>query len=87
MQRAYLILGEGRRAPCNVHLISEEKGDAPMKHASRISRIRISLLLNMHKKEYLHIILHRILLVPTRNMPVGTHTHTYVCQPARAGPV
>jgi hypothetical protein len=35
---------------------------------------RVSLLLNMQKKEYLQIILHGILLVPTRSVLVGTHT-------------
>jgi hypothetical protein len=32
------------------------------------------------KKEYLQIILQRILLVPTRSMTVGSHTRMYVCQ-------
>jgi hypothetical protein len=39
--------------PRNAHLVSEEKGDTPTKHVSRISGTHISLLLNMHKKESL----------------------------------
>jgi hypothetical protein len=74
---SYLRRKETR--PHNTHIIFEEKGDAPKKHVSRISRTRISLLLNMQPKEYLQIILHRILLAPIRNMHVGTHTRTYVC--------
>jgi hypothetical protein len=35
---------------------------------------RVSLLLNMHKKECLQNILHEILIALTRNMPIGTHT-------------
>jgi hypothetical protein len=74
---SYLRRKETR--PHNTHIIFEEKGDAPTKHVSRISRTHISLLLNMQPKEYLQIILHRILLAPIRNMHVGTHTCTYVC--------
>jgi hypothetical protein len=44
----------------------------------------VSLLLNMQKN--LQITLHRIPLVPTSSMPVGTHMCTCVCQQACAGP-
>jgi hypothetical protein len=65
-----------RRETCsrNTRLLSEEEGDAPLKCASRILGTRVSFLLNMHKKEYLQIILHGVPLVPTRSLPVGTHT-------------
>jgi hypothetical protein len=57
--------------PLNVRLVSQE---------------RAPFLLIMHKKEYPQIILHGMPLAPTRSMPVGTHTRTYVCQWARTGP-
>jgi hypothetical protein len=57
-----------------------------MKHATHISGTRVSFLPNMHKKEYLHIILYEMPPVPTRSIPVGTHTRTYVSQLARVGP-
>jgi hypothetical protein len=74
-----------------MHLAYEEKGDAPKKCASHIlvkgdthcggaSPFYLTC-----KKEYLQIILHGILLVPTRIMTVGTHMHTYVYQWPRAG--
>jgi hypothetical protein len=47
----------------------------------------VSLLLNMHKKECLQIILHVILLAPTRNMPVGTHTSRMCANGHPVGPV
>jgi hypothetical protein len=40
-------------SPRNASFKSEEKGDVPTKHASRISRTCVSLLLNMHKKEFI----------------------------------
>jgi hypothetical protein len=60
--------------PRNGRLISEEKGDTPTQLVSHISGMHISLLLNMHKKECLQNILQGMFLVPTSNMPVGTHT-------------
>jgi hypothetical protein len=73
---SYLRRRETR--PCNACLISEEKGDTPMKHTSRISGMCISLLLNMHKKEYLLIILYRMLLAPTCNMLLA-HIRARMC--------
>jgi hypothetical protein len=72
--------------PHNTRVLSEEKGDTPTQHTSHISGTRVSPLLNIHKKEYLQIILHGILLAPTHNMPIGTHTCKYVCQWACVGP-
>jgi hypothetical protein len=66
--------------PWNTRLLSEEKGDEPTKCASRILGTCVSFLLNMHKKEYLQIILYGMPLAPTHSMPIGTHTWTYVCQ-------
>jgi hypothetical protein len=40
-------------SPRNASFKTEEKGDVPTKHASRISRTCVSLLLNMHKKEFI----------------------------------
>jgi hypothetical protein len=60
--------------PCNARLLYEEKGDMLTKCASRISGTLVFFLLNMHKKEYLQIILHGMPLVPTRSMPIDTHT-------------
>jgi hypothetical protein len=70
----------------NECLLSKEKGDMPTKHVSRISGTRVSFLLNMHKNEYLQIILQGMPLAPTCSMPAGTHTQTYVCQWVRVGP-
>jgi hypothetical protein len=64
----------------NCSVSDDEKGDMSTQRVSRISGTCVSLLLNMHKKECLQNILQGILLAPTRKMPVGTHTHTYVCQ-------
>jgi hypothetical protein len=71
--------------PCNAHLVSQEKGDTRYGGTSCISGTHISFLLNMRNKQYLQIILHGMPLAPTRSMPVGTHTQTYVCQRARTG--
>jgi hypothetical protein len=65
--------------PCNTRLVSEEKGDAPIKCVSHILGTHISLLLNMHKKECPQIILHEILLAPTRTCLLE-HIH-HVCVP------
>jgi hypothetical protein len=48
---SYLRRRETR--PRNEHLLSEEKGDAPTKRVSHISRTHVLFLLNMHKKERL----------------------------------
>jgi hypothetical protein len=59
----------------------------PTQCASRILGTHVSLLLKMHKKECLQIILHGILLVPTRNMPVGTHTSCMCANGHSMGPM
>jgi hypothetical protein len=41
--------------PRNARLVSEDKGDAPTQRASHISGTRVSLLLNMHKKNVYRI--------------------------------
>jgi hypothetical protein len=56
----------------------------PTKRSSSV--VEVCLHFTYAKKEYLQIILLRILLAPTRSMTVGTHTHTYVCQWAQCGP-
>jgi hypothetical protein len=58
-----------------------------MQRTSHILGMCISLLLNMHKKEFLQIILHRILLVPTHNMLVGTHMSRMCANGHPVGPV
>jgi hypothetical protein len=55
------------------HLVSQEKGDTRYGGVSHFSGMHVSFLHNMHKKEYLQIILHGMPLAPTRSMPVGTH--------------
>jgi hypothetical protein len=61
---SYLRRRETR--PRNGRLVSEEKGDAPTQHTSRISGTRVSFLLNMHKKDCQQNILHGMLLAPAR---------------------
>jgi hypothetical protein len=75
----------------NCSIFYEEKGRCA--NETRVSHLTkgrqalwrcVSPLLNM-KKEYLQIILHGILPVPTRIMTIGTHTCTYVYQRPRVG--
>jgi hypothetical protein len=65
----------------NSSISDEEKGRRV--HAMRVLYMRkgrhthgtrVSLLHDMHKKERLQNMLQGMLLAPTHNMPVGTHT-------------
>jgi hypothetical protein len=65
--------------------LMKKKGDALPLRASRVLLNGdaccggASPLYFICKKEYIQIILHRILLAPIGNMTFGTHTQTYVC--------
>jgi hypothetical protein len=67
-------VSDGHYTESNNYSISdEEKGE------TRVVEARLPFT-SYAKKEYLQIILQRILLVPTHSMTVGSHTRMYVCQ-------